>query len=145
MDGEVTILPAEPATVSEPPPTTAVVDLNLVRRAVQGDSRAFHELVDRHAQSLYRLAVSLSGNSADAEDLVQECLAGAYKGLARFEGRSSVKTWLTRILVTQVARWRRSRRGKTALSIQAMDGGSASDDGSGDGGDWVGAARGDVA
>jgi RNA polymerase sigma-70 factor (ECF subfamily) len=140
MGGEVTIFSAEPAIVTAPPTPTAAEDLGLLRQAARGDGQAFHKLVDRHGQSLYRLAFSLAGNSADAEDLVQECLAGAFRGLDRFEGRSSVKTWLTRILVTQVARWRRSRRGKTALSIQAMDGGSGSSDESADGADWVGAS-----
>src|SRR5947209_7719729 len=126
MDGEVTTLPAEPAIV--PPTTTAAEDLALLRLAARGDGGAFHKLVDRHGQSLYRLAFSLAGNSADAEDLVQECLAGAFRGLDRFEGRSSVKTWLSRILVTQVARWRRGRHGKTALSFQALQGGSGDHD-----------------
>ncbi len=49
-----------------------------------------------------------------------------------------MKTWLTRILVTQVARWRRSRRGKTAYSIQAMESSSGADEGS-ETADWVGA------
>jgi RNA polymerase sigma-70 factor (ECF subfamily) len=144
MVGEVTIFPAEPATVTVPPTPSAAEDLDLLRQAARGDGQAFHKLVDRHGQSLYRLAVSLAGNSADAEDLVQECLAGAFRGLDRFEGRSSVKTWLTRILVTQVARWRRSRRGKTALSIQAMDSGSGGDQ-AGETADWVGASGTDPA
>ena len=79
-------------------------DLELVARAREGDHSAFHRLVDRHAQSLFALAVSLGGNAADAEDLVQETFAGAYRGLGTFEGRASVKTWLTRILIRQLAR-----------------------------------------
>jgi RNA polymerase sigma-70 factor (ECF subfamily) len=144
MDADVIILPAEPVIVSAPPTPSAAEDLALLRKAARGDNQAFHKLVDRHGQSLYRLAVSLAGNSADAEDLVQECFAGAFRGLDRFEGRSSVKTWLTRILVTQVARWRRSRRGKTALSIQAMEMGFGGDTDV-DAGDWVGAGGTDPA
>lgn len=129
--------PARLATSNVPPTSSAAPvpdDLDLLRRAAKGDGAAFHELVDRHAQPLYRLAYSLAGNAADAEDLVQETLAGAFRGLDRFEGRSSVKTWLSRILVTQVARWRRSRRGKSAVSLQAMDGGAggADEEGTGD-------------
>lgn len=89
-------------------------DIELLRRAGGGDSAAFHALVDRHGQRLYRLAVSLIGNAADAEDVLQETFVGAFKGLKSFEGRASVKTWLTRILVNQAARWRRSRRGRDA-------------------------------
>ena len=85
-------------------------DIELLRRAGDGDSAAFHALVDRHAQRLYRLAVSLIGNAADAEDVLQETFIGAFRGLRSFEGRASVKTWLTRILVMQAGQWRRSRR-----------------------------------
>jgi RNA polymerase sigma-70 factor (ECF subfamily) len=92
-------------------------DIDLVRRAVAGDSGAFHGLVDRHADRLYRLAVSLVGNAADAEDVLQETFAGAYRGLKGFEERASVKTWLTRIVVVQVARWRRER---SRRPIEAM-------------------------
>src|SRR2546423_3035821 len=84
-------------------------DLELLRRAAAGNGSAFHLLVDRHAQRLYRLAVSLVGNSSDAEDVLQEAFAGAFRGLSGFEARSSVKTWLTRILVTQAAKWRRDK------------------------------------
>src|SRR5437879_2209183 len=61
-------------------------DVELLRKAADGDGRAFHALVDRHAQRLYRLAVSLVGSTADAEDVVQETFAGAFKGLRQFEG-----------------------------------------------------------
>jgi RNA polymerase sigma-70 factor (ECF subfamily) len=88
------------------------VDEDLLRRTAAGDSAAFHLLVDRHADRLYRLARSLVGNAVDAEDIVQEALAGAFRGAGKFEGRSSVKSWLTRIVVTQAAKFWRSRRGK---------------------------------
>ena len=81
-------------------------DLALVRRAALGDEGAYHRLVDAHAQRLFRLASSLVGNAADAEDVVQETFAGAYAGLKKFEQRSSVKTWLTSICVIQAAKWR---------------------------------------
>jgi RNA polymerase sigma-70 factor, ECF subfamily len=93
-------------------------DIELLHRAGDGDSKAFHALVDRHAQRLYRLAVSLIGNATDAEDVLQEAFVGAFKGLRSFEARSSVKTWLTRILVMQAAQWRRSRRRRPAGPIE---------------------------
>jgi RNA polymerase sigma-70 factor, ECF subfamily len=88
----------------------AAEDLKLLRRAGAGDGKAFHQLVDRHAGRLFGLAYSLLGNSADAEDVVQETMVGAFRGLNGFEGRSSVATWLTRILVLQAAKWRRDHR-----------------------------------
>jgi RNA polymerase sigma-70 factor, ECF subfamily len=106
-------------------------DIDLMRRAAAGDARSFHALVDRHAQRLFRLAVSLVGNATDAEDVLQETFIGAFKGLRSFEGRASVRTWLTRILVTQAARWhrdrRRSRTQQMDESITTSGGGAGSD------------------
>jgi RNA polymerase sigma-70 factor (ECF subfamily) len=92
------------------PQKPEVDDLKLLRRAAVGESKAFDVLVNRHADRLFRLAYSLLGNAADSEDVLQETFAGAYRGMNGFEGRSSVGTWLTRILVTQAAKWRRDRK-----------------------------------
>jgi RNA polymerase sigma-70 factor (ECF subfamily) len=105
------------STVDEP-----VDDAELLRKAASGDGKAFHALVDRHAPRMYRLAVSLVGNAADAEDVLQETFTGVFKGMAKFEGRSAVKTWLTRILFTQAAKWRRDRIGKGMVSMDGIAG-----------------------
>lgn len=105
-------------------------DAELVRRARRGDERAFHELVDRHAAWLYRAAVALVGSREDAEDLVQETLVAASKGLATFEHRSSVQTWLRRILLNHVSklyRWRKVRRNQVSIDGPAMAGESGGD------------------
>ncbi|CAN5423314.1 sigma-70 family RNA polymerase sigma factor [soil metagenome] len=96
-------------------------DHDLLKRSAAGDGQAFHTLVDRHADRLFSIATSLIGNAADAEDVLQETLAGAFRGLKKFEGRASVKTWLTRILVLQVAKWRRDRKGKQPLPIESAE------------------------
>ena len=103
----------EPAAMTT---TDAEVDLALLRKCAAGDGHAFHDLVDRHADRLYRLAVTLVGATADAEDVLQETFTGAYRGLSGFQGRASVKTWLTRILVTQAAKWRRDKKRRAAES-----------------------------
>jgi RNA polymerase sigma-70 factor, ECF subfamily len=93
-----------------------VPDLDLVRSAVAGDDGAFHALVDRHAKVLFRVALSLSRNRSDAEDLMQETLVAAYRGLKNFEGRSSVKTWFTTIMTRQAYKvWRKSKRGGSSM------------------------------
>ena len=92
------------------PNDTQPTDAELVRRARRGSDEAFGRLVDRHGRRLLGLAASLLGNVADAEDVVQETLAGALRGLGGFRGAASVKTWLTRILMNQVARHRRRQR-----------------------------------
>jgi RNA polymerase sigma-70 factor (ECF subfamily) len=100
-------------------------DFELLRNAANGDSAAFHKLIDRHSARLFRLAVSMVGNATDAEDVLQETFVGAFRGLKGFEARSTVKTWLTRILLTQSARWRRERQRNKAQSIDASDGGAS--------------------
>jgi RNA polymerase sigma-70 factor (ECF subfamily) len=106
-------------------------DLELVRAAGGGDDGAFQTLVDRHAGAMFRVALSLTRNRADAEDLMQETFVGAYRGLKGFAGRSSVKTWLLQILTRQAAKaWHRSRHRRKILSLDA----SATDDGNGHGG-----------
>lgn len=96
-----------------------VSDIELLRRTGHGDGAAFHKLVDRHAGYLFGVACSLLGNSADAEDVIQETFAGAFRAAAKFRQQSSVKTWLLQILVRQVARSRRStfRVSRNALSL----------------------------
>jgi RNA polymerase sigma-70 factor (ECF subfamily) len=99
--------------------TTDVTDADLLRRVALGDGDAFRQLAALHGDRLYRLAFSLVGNASDAEDVVQEALTGAFRGAGRFEGRSTVKSWLTRILMTQAARFWRDRRGKRDDQLQA--------------------------
>lgn len=103
-----------PATRSRGPGATDS-DYELVYRIRNGDPAAFHGLVEQYSQYLYGLAVHLLAPGPDAEDAVQETFAGAFRGLTRFEGRSSLKTWLTRILVRQVARCRRSAGRRKAV------------------------------
>ena len=93
-------------------------DLDLLRAAAGGDDGAFHALMDRHAAALFRVAMSMSRNRADAEDLMQETMVGAYRGLKTFAARSSVKTWLLQIMTRQAAKsWHRSRHRRATLSL----------------------------
>ena len=107
-------------------------DTLLLRRAAGGDGRAFRSLVDRHADRLYRLAVQLVGNRTDAEDVLQEAFAGAYKGAGGFRGGSSVKTWLSRILATQAAKWWRDRKGDRTDELDETSGSTGSGAGGGE-------------
>jgi RNA polymerase sigma-70 factor (ECF subfamily) len=111
-------------------------DLELVRSAVGGDDRAFHALVDRHGPALFRSAVALSRNYADAEDLLQETFVAAHRGLKNFAGRASVRTWLLKILTRKAFKaLHRSRHRRATLSLDALDGSrTPSDDRLSDGG-----------
>ena len=106
-------------------------DLELLQQAANGENAAFHSLVDRHAKDLFRLAMTLSRSRLDAEDIVQETFAGAFQGLRKFAGRSSVKTWLTRILIRRAAKhWHQNKRLKMAVPLEVAqqdgDGGDSS-------------------
>ena len=82
---------------------------------------AFHRLVDIHAQALFRTAYAMLGRTADAEDVVQETFLAAYRGIGRFEARSSLRTWLTSILMRQVLMLRRKRKGKVMAGLEAAE------------------------
>ena len=70
----------------------------VLARARQGDNDAFRALVERHSQSVFRLAFRMTGNEQDAEDVVQESFLRAYRQLGRFESRANFGTWLYRIV-----------------------------------------------
>lgn len=72
-------------------------DRQLLEQARAGDDDAFRRVVEPHRGALYAHAYRMLGSAADAEDAVQESLLNAWRGLARFEGRSSLRSWLYRI------------------------------------------------
>jgi RNA polymerase sigma-70 factor (TIGR02960 family) len=73
------------------------VNDRLMTRAVQGDENAFRELTDPHRRELHLHCYRILGSMHDAEDALQEALLGAWRGLGRFEGRSSLRAWLYQI------------------------------------------------
>lgn len=72
-------------------------EAELIARLQAGDRAACAECIDIHGPSVYRLALRLMGNEADAEDVMQETFLSAFKAIRSFEGRSSLGTWLYRI------------------------------------------------
>jgi RNA polymerase sigma-70 factor, ECF subfamily len=76
-------------------------DADLVRRLRSGDEYAFTGLVERYHQPMLQLAASFVPNRAVAEEVVQDTWLAVLRGLDGFEGRSSLKTWLFRILVNR--------------------------------------------
>ena len=72
-------------------------DAKLIARLKQGDQAAYAELVEENAGRIYRLALRMMGNEHDAEDVLQETFLSAFNAIDRFEGRSSLSTWLYRI------------------------------------------------
>lgn len=90
---------------------TSSDDLEQLEALRNGDERAFASLVDRYYGSLLRLAMAYVPSRAVAEEVVQETWVGVLEGLSCFEGRSSLKTWIFRILTNRAkTRGQRERR-----------------------------------
>jgi RNA polymerase sigma-70 factor, ECF subfamily len=77
--------------------TPAVTDALAVERTLAGDRDAYRVLVDRYSLYIYRLAFRMTGNSHDAEEVVQEAFLRAYQKLSQFAGNSNFGTWVYRI------------------------------------------------
>jgi RNA polymerase sigma-70 factor (ECF subfamily) len=86
-------------------------DAALVARLREGDEAAFMELIDRYGATMVRVAQMYVRDRATAEEVVQETWLAVLNGIDRFEGRSSLKTWLFRIL-TNRAKTRGERDGR---------------------------------
>jgi RNA polymerase sigma-70 factor (ECF subfamily) len=87
-------------------------DAQVVRALREGDDAAFAALAREYHASLLRVAQIYVSSRAVAEEVVQETWIGVLNGLERFEGRSSLKTWIFRIL-TNIAKTRAQREGRT--------------------------------
>jgi RNA polymerase sigma-70 factor (ECF subfamily) len=95
-------------------------DHALVERLRAGDEHAFEALVLRHDGAMRRLARTFVRTDAAADDVVQETWLGVIRGLAAFEGRSSLRTWIFRILVNQ-ARTRATREARSVPFSSVVD------------------------
>ncbi len=71
----------------------------LVEQCRRGDAQAFARLVSLHESMVFNLAARLLGDAEEARDLSQEVFLQVYRTVGRFEGRSSLKTWIYRIVV----------------------------------------------
>jgi RNA polymerase sigma-70 factor, ECF subfamily len=92
--------------------TEATLEADLLSRLRAGDERAFETLVRRHYRTMLAVARQHVSSRAVAEEVVQEAWLGVLKGIDRFEGRSSLSTWILRILVN-IAKTRGVREART--------------------------------
>jgi RNA polymerase sigma-70 factor (ECF subfamily) len=90
-------------------------DQLLVERLRAGDEAAFRDVVRRHHGAMVRYAQTFVPSRAVAEEVAQEAWLGVIKGIDRFEGRSSLSTWIFRI-VANIARTRGERERRTLPS-----------------------------
>jgi RNA polymerase sigma-70 factor, ECF subfamily len=91
---------------------SASEEADLVARLRAGDERAFEALVERHYGMMLAVARGYVRTRAVAEEVVQEAWVGVLNGIARFEGRSSLRTWIMRIVVN-IAITRGEREART--------------------------------
>lgn len=115
------IAPCRPLEGPSTPPTGGVAsspvgEAELVDRLRRGDEAAFAEVVRTHHAALCRLARTFVGSPAVAEEVVQDTWLAVVRGVDRFEGRSTLRTWLFHILVNR-ARTTATRERRTDSGI----------------------------
>ena len=128
MPSTVTAVPrVAPAVSSVAPPLSAPVrpgpaprGAELTGRLLAGDEGAFGELVVGWGPGLLRLAGRYLSSRASAEDVVQETWIAVLSGLTGFEGRSSLRTWVFRVLIN-TAKTRARQEGRTVLVSELYD------------------------
>jgi RNA polymerase sigma-70 factor (ECF subfamily) len=99
------------------------LERGLVEQCRRGDPHAFARLVALHEGMVFNLAARLLGETEEARDVAQEVFLQVFRTLGRFEGRSTLKTWIYRIVVNQCRnrqRWWRRRRKERSCPIDAL-------------------------
>ena len=102
-----------------PRPTPLEDDEALLPALRRGDAEAFAALVDRHSRAMIRVAMAYVPSRAAAEEAVQEAWIAVMRGIDGFEGRSSLKTWIFRILTNVAMRSGARERRSTPFSALA--------------------------
>jgi RNA polymerase sigma-70 factor (ECF subfamily) len=97
--------------------TAGAQETGLVAECRQGDPDAFARLVALHEHMVFNLALRLTGDPEEARDIAQDVFLQVFRMLSRFEGRSSLRTWIYRIVVNQCHNrqrwWKRRRKDRT--------------------------------
>jgi len=114
----------DPDVAGRAAPVTVEEESALIAQLRAGDERAFAQLVDRYTPSMLRVARGYVPSHQIAEEVVQEAWIGVLKGISKFEGRSSLRTWVFTVMIN-IAKTRgvRERRDSDA-EIAAFTGGT---------------------
>ena len=97
---------------------TDQADADLVALATQGDKKALESLITRHQIFVYNLALKMTRQPEDAEDLTQEVFIKAITALGKFKGKSSFRTWMYRITVNHFLN---TRKKKHEIKVQDFE------------------------
>lgn len=95
----------------------------LIRRVGEGDSRAFHQLLDAHYSIIYRMAYRFCGTQSDAEDVTQMTCMKLAQAIGKYDGRSAFTTWLYQVVLNTARDWQRSqgRHQRGAIDIGIVE------------------------
>jgi RNA polymerase sigma-70 factor (ECF subfamily) len=104
-------------------------EAELLGRARMGDDRAYGELVDPHRRSLHAHCYRMLGSLEDADDAMQDALLRAWRGIGRFQGRSSLRTWLYTIATNACLQLVQRRPGRLLPRDYGPATGTSSSDG----------------
>jgi len=96
-------------------------DIELVTRTQSGDARAFDELVVKYTPRLYGLVYNMTSNHEDANDLLQEVFAKAFRSISGFRGKSSFYTWIHSIAVNMTINFLKKRGRRFQMSLDDVD------------------------
>jgi RNA polymerase sigma-70 factor (ECF subfamily) len=91
-------------------PSDAPTDRDLIDRTLSGDGGAYAVLVERFQRKIYRVAYAIVRDEVEADTVTQDTFVQAYTHLAKFQGRSELETWLTRIAINRSRDALRRRR-----------------------------------
>ena len=91
-------------------PSDAPSDRELIDRTLSGDGAAYAVIVERFQRKIYRVAYAIVRDDVEADTVTQDTFVQAYTALARFQGRSELETWLTRIAINRSRDALRRRR-----------------------------------
>src|ERR1700683_1115185 len=90
---------------------------SIIRSVLSGNKEAYGALVVRHSYAIFRVAFRITGNEADAQDVVQEAFLLGYQKLKSFESRSKFSTWIYRIAVNCALNLKNKRKPEAAYQI----------------------------
>jgi RNA polymerase sigma-70 factor (ECF subfamily) len=96
-------------------------DIELVARTQAGDARAFDELVVKYTPRLYGLVYNMTSNHEDANDLLQDVFAKAFRSIKGFRGKSSFYTWVHSIAVNMTINFLKKRGRRFQMSLDDID------------------------
>jgi len=119
--GNLVGLPAKCMESEGPATDDKAEDKALIARAQKGDARSFDRLVVKYSPRLYGLLYNMTSNHEDANDLMQDVFAKAYRALKGFRGKSSFYTWIHSIGVNMAINFLKKRGRRYAMSLDDLD------------------------